>query len=170
MFSGRCPQAPRPFRPRSECAKRVPQTALSISGKYGHVLANRQQGRQAVRRSTCRGQDGQSSGGSCLPAGPGLRKPRISPFATPGYTSGGGIDPRPQRIPLGRARDARLDRRPLKPFDAGSDRLSRARAHGRRGGRTIGLRHGRPCAVHGQDARTGREAWPPAPMAFGRLP
>ena len=170
MFSGRCLQAPRPFRPRSEgCAKRVPQTALSIAANMGTSLpaasrvakrcidqraAVKMINRQVVFASTptrIAQAENFAIGDARLYLGQRHRSwsaTNSSP-ASPRCTAG---------LPTTEA---------IRP---GSDRLSHERARGRRGGRTIGLRHGRPCAVHGQDARTGREAWPPAPMAFGRLP
>ena len=170
MFSGRCPEAPRPFR---TAIRRMRQACTADStvdwGKYGTSLpAASRVAKLPVRKATCRGQDDHVRW-FLPPADRDCASRKFRHLRCPHYTSGGGIDPGP-RNSSGRYRDARLDRRPLKPFGAGSDRLSHARARGRRGGRTIGLRRGRPCAVHGQDARTGREAWPPAPMAFGRLP
>ena len=74
-------------------------------------------------------------------------------------SSGGKANPGALRIALGRARDPRRDRRSLKPFGVGSDRLGHAR--GRRGRRTIGLRRGGPCAVlgrpPGRDEKNGRQ-------------
>ena len=52
---------------------------LSIEGKYGRVALPAASGvaKRPARKATCRGQDARSSGGSCLPAEQGLRKPRF---------------------------------------------------------------------------------------------
>ena len=115
------------------------------------------------RKSTRRCGDGQSSGCSCLPAGQDCASREFCPERAPAVPPAeGSIDPGPQRIHPGRARDARLDRQPLKPCGAGSDRLNHARVRGRRSRRTIGLRRDQSCAVlggtAGRDEKHGR--WP----------
>ena len=114
--------------------------------------------KRPVRKATCRGQEDQSSSGSSLPADQDCAAENFA-ICDDRLSSGGKANPGAQRIPLGRTRDPRRDRRSLKPFGVGSDRHGHAR--GRRGRRAIGLRRGRPCAVlgrmPGRDEKNGRQ-------------